>query len=121
MIRMTDQQPSAKALSIIAVMLQDPQASHRGLTLCAEAGIPAGTSYLLLSELEEIGWVVSEWDSRRPGEGSERPRRRLYRLTALGEKSRHPLPVLRRPPQLGFCPLSQRGAVDFGGAASSTG
>jgi len=82
---MMDRQPSAKALSIIAVMLRDPGSSHRGLTLCAAAGIPAGTSYPLLSELEEIGWVESEWDSRRLGEGEERPRRRLYRLTALGE------------------------------------
>lgn len=82
---MMDQQPSAKALSIVAVMLRDPRSSHRGLTLCAAAGIPAGASYLLLSELEEIGWVESEWDSRRLGEGEERPRRRLYRLTALGE------------------------------------
>lgn len=82
---MMDQQPSAKALSIVAVMLRDPRSSHRGLTLCAAAGISAGASYPLLSELEEIGWVESEWDSRRPGEAEERPRRRLYRLTALGE------------------------------------
>jgi PadR family transcriptional regulator len=82
---MMARQPSAKALSIVAVMLRDPRSSHRGLALCAAAGIPAGASYPLLSELEEIGWVESGWDSRRPGEDEERPRRRLYRLTALGE------------------------------------
>lgn len=80
-----DRRPSAKALSIVAVMLRDPGSRHRGLTLCAAAGIPAGASYPLLSELEEIGWVDSEWESRPPGEGEERARRRLYRLTALGE------------------------------------
>ena len=84
---MMGQQPSAKALLIIAVMLREPRSSHRGLTLCAAAGIPAGASYLLLSELEEIGWVESGWDPRRLGEGEGRPRRRLYRLTALGESS----------------------------------
>ncbi len=82
---MMARQPSAKALSIIAVMLRDPGSSYRGLALCEAAGIPAGASYLLLSELEEIGWVESEWDSRRLGEVEGRPRRRLYRLTALGE------------------------------------
>jgi DNA-binding PadR family transcriptional regulator len=84
---MTDQHPSAKALSIVAVMLRDPRASHRGLTISAAAGISAGTSYPLLSELEEIGWVESEWDSRRPEEDEGRPRRRLYRLTASGESN----------------------------------
>ena len=58
---------------------------HYGLRLSKDAGIASGTVYPMLARLESSGWLESRWED--PGPESEgRPRRRLYRLTGLGER-----------------------------------
>ena len=44
-----------------------------------------GTLYRALSRLEEQGLLESWWEDHTIAEAEQRPRRRLYRVTALGE------------------------------------
>jgi DNA-binding PadR family transcriptional regulator len=43
----------------------------------------SGAVYRYLREMEQDGWVVSEWDT----EATAGPARRVYRLTAEGERA----------------------------------
>ena len=63
-------------------MLAEPLAWHPGLVLTAAAGLSAGTGYPVLAQAEQAGWLESRWDEAPPGA----PRRRLYRLTGLGQR-----------------------------------
>lgn len=46
----------------------------------------SGTLYPILIRLEQAEWLESRWEDGDPRELG-RPRRRLYRMTALGEKA----------------------------------
>lgn len=76
---------SAETLRALGAMLEDPRASYYGLELADIAGISPGTVYPMLARLEKHGLLESSWERRRPADAN-RPRRRLYRLTGLGEK-----------------------------------
>jgi PadR family transcriptional regulator len=47
--------------------------------------LPSGSLYPLLYALEDAGLLSSRWESEEPPE-LRRPRRRLYKLTELGER-----------------------------------
>lgn len=76
---------SADALKVLGAMLEDAMAWHYGLQLSKEAGIASGTVYPMLARLENAGWLESRWEDAGPA-NEGRPRRRLYRLTGLGER-----------------------------------
>jgi DNA-binding PadR family transcriptional regulator len=77
---------SAESLRVVAAMLEDPMAEHYGLRLAENAGISSGTVYPILARLEKAGWLESRWEDQG-AEDEGRPRRRLYRLTGLGERA----------------------------------
>jgi PadR family transcriptional regulator PadR len=54
-----------------------------------------GTLYKALNRLEQAGLLTSSWEEPQAAAGQQRPRRRLYQLTALGERA---LPAARRLP-----------------------
>ena len=63
-----------------------------GFRLCKLTGLPSGTVYPILSNLEDLGWVETRWDDS----AATGPRRRFYRLTPTGlaqAKSLHERPV----------------------------
>ncbi|MFC3738866.1 PadR family transcriptional regulator [Paractinoplanes deccanensis] len=60
------------------------------------------TIYGVLDRLEDAGWVASRWEDQ--SEDSNRPRRRLYRLTPTGAAEARTLVTQRRP--AGFSPLA---------------
>ena len=74
--------PHKSDLDVVGAMLADPMAWHRGPALSKQAGIRAGTVYPVLARLERSGWLQSRWEAD-PGGGE---RRRLYRLTGVGER-----------------------------------
>ena len=76
---------SSDVLKVLGTMLEDPLAWHYGLRLSKDARIASGTVYPMLARLENAGWLESRWEELRP-ENEGRPRRRLYRLTGLGER-----------------------------------
>ena len=63
-----------------------------------------GTLYKALGRLERAGLLASEWEDADTAAAEARPRRRLYRVTDLGERAQAmaqaqqplPQPVLRR-------------------------
>lgn len=69
-------------MEIVGAMLGDPIGWHHGLAVSAAAGLAAGTAYPTLARLERAGWLESRWEERAAGA----PRRRLYRLTGLGQR-----------------------------------
>lgn len=48
--------------------------------------LPSGTLYPILMRLEHHGWIESEWEVGDPHKLG-RPRRRFYKITALGARS----------------------------------
>jgi len=60
-----------------------------GAEITRSAGLKSGTLYPLLLRLEDAGWLISEWEVEEAPELG-RPRRRIYRVTALGQReARH--------------------------------
>jgi PadR family transcriptional regulator, regulatory protein PadR len=75
---------STQTLRLASVMLENPDVPYYGLELSKSAGLKTGTIYPALARMEQAGWVDSKWEAER-AEDLGRPRRRLYRLTGLGE------------------------------------
>jgi PadR family transcriptional regulator len=94
-------------LDVLEVLLSADDELY-GLKIAKAAGRPTGSVFPILARLEQLGWVVSEWESGDPA--AKGPRRRFYRLngdaatkarTLLAE--RRPAPGLRRArPATGF-------------------
>lgn len=64
-----------------------------GVEVRKTTGLATGTLYPILLRFEEYGWLKSEWesvDSSKVG----RPRKRLYRLTGIGQRKVSELPAL---------------------------
>jgi DNA-binding PadR family transcriptional regulator len=68
---------------MLKLMLDEPAMKRSGAEISREAKIGSGTLYPLLARLENVGWLVSEWEQIDPKEAG-RPRRRFYRLSADG-------------------------------------
>lgn len=60
--------------------------SRYGFDIMEKTGLPSGTVYPILRRLEDSELIQSKWE---PGEAQElqRPQRRYYRLTRLGERT----------------------------------
>jgi PadR family transcriptional regulator PadR len=61
-------------------------ASLSGTEISRSTGLASGTLYPILFRLEEAGWLESMWEMAVPAL-VKRPRRRLYRMTGLGESN----------------------------------
>ena len=75
---------SNQMLRLASAMLETPEEATYGLELSKSAGLKTGTIYPALARMERAGWIESEWETER-AEDLGRPRRRLYRLTGVGE------------------------------------
>jgi PadR family transcriptional regulator PadR len=58
-----------------------------GTEIMDSTDLRSGTVYPILAKLEELGWVVSNWEDQSLAAAQKRPARRYYRLTGLGESS----------------------------------
>jgi DNA-binding PadR family transcriptional regulator len=75
---------SGPTLKVLKFFLEQPQEGRSGADIYREIGVGSGTLYPLLARLERAGWVSSEWETDDPSQMG-RPRRRLYKLTGLGQ------------------------------------
>ena len=75
---------SAPALRVLKLFIEKPREPRSGAEISGAANVGAGTLYPLLARLEHAGWLESEWEMVDPAE-VRRPRRRFYRLTAVGQ------------------------------------
>jgi PadR family transcriptional regulator PadR len=57
-----------------------------GADIARSTGLSSGTLYPILMRLEHHKWIESEWEDGDPRK-LERPRRRLYRITAMGARN----------------------------------
>lgn len=80
---------SNHARTILAVLLEEPDAWRHGYELVRLAGVKSGTLYPLLIRLEGQGYLEAEW--QQPVEGG-RPPRHAYRLTVAGVQLAHDNP-----------------------------
>ena len=69
--------------AFVEVQSENVRAEISGADVMRRAKLSSGTVYPLLLRFEEKGILQSRWERRRP-QALQRPRRRLYRLTALG-------------------------------------
>jgi PadR family transcriptional regulator len=82
---MGDDEPrlTEPTLRVIATLLTSPRDELSGAEIGRNARISSGTLYPILSRLERASWLVSRWETEEP-QLLGRPRRRFYRVTALG-------------------------------------
>lgn len=74
---------SKQTEALLTALLASGDEWRHGYDLSRETGLKSGTLYPILIRLERQEWLEERWeDEPAPG----KPRRHLYRLTALGEK-----------------------------------
>ena len=96
------------AAQVLAQFLDSPGADQYGFGLMRATGLASGTLYPMLERFQTLGWIQSHLEAiDESAEG--RPRRRLYCLTALGQREAdralkdffRDLPAGRWQPRLG--------------------
>jgi DNA-binding PadR family transcriptional regulator len=77
---------SQQGLKVLRFLMETPREGRSGAEMSKATKVGSGTLYPLLARLEAAGWLTSEWEVIDPSEAG-RPRRRFYRLTAVGQNS----------------------------------
>jgi DNA-binding PadR family transcriptional regulator len=88
------QRITRQTVCLLEALLSEPAREWYGFELMERASLRSGTVYPLLHRLQADGWLTSFREKIDPSEEG-RPRRRLYRLTAEGERSAQALVTLR--------------------------
>ena len=71
-----------------AAVLLAIRSGHRyGFDIMDATGLPDGTVYPLLRRLERRGVLTAAWEDEEVARGEQRPPRRYYQLTPVGEAS----------------------------------
>ena len=76
---------SAQTLKVLATFLSQTHNEFAGSEIARLVRIASGSLYPILIRLEEAKWLESRWEDGDPVEMG-RPRRRFYRMTALGAR-----------------------------------
>ena len=74
------------ALKVLRFLVETPREGRSGAEMSKATKVGSGTLYPMLARLEAAGWLTSEWEVIDPSEVG-RPRRRFYRLTAIGQNN----------------------------------
>ena len=91
--------PPVKLSHTAALILQTiSQGYCYGFDIMDVTGLPSGTVYPALRRLERDGLVQSKWEDEALAQKQDRPARKYYRLTRLGNGSL--LDAVRRYPLL---------------------
>ena len=71
-----------------AAVLLAIRSGHRyGFDIMDATGLPDGTVYPILRRLERRGVLAGKWEDEESAREQERPQRRYYQLTPVGEAS----------------------------------
>ncbi|MEM7413887.1 MAG: PadR family transcriptional regulator [Gemmatimonadota bacterium] len=71
-----------------AAVLLAVQSGHRyGFDIMDATGLPDGTVYPILRRLERRGVLEGQWEDEAQARREQRPQRRYYALTPVGEES----------------------------------
>lgn len=74
------------ALKVLRFLMETPREGRSGAEMSKATKVGSSTLYPMLARLETAGWLTSEWEVIDPSEAG-RPRRRFYRLTAVGQNN----------------------------------
>lgn len=78
-------QLTTQTLKVLRALMENPRDELSGAQIRESAKLHTGTLYPILLRLERAGWLESRWEVEDP-KSLGRPRRRYYRVTALGAK-----------------------------------
>jgi PadR family transcriptional regulator PadR len=70
-----------------AVLLAIRQGHRYGFDIMDATGLPDGTVYPILRRLERRGVLEGAWEDEALARAEQRPPRRYYRVTPLGEEA----------------------------------
>ena len=71
-----------------ALILRTVGAGYRyGFDIMEATGLPSGTVYPALRRLEQQALIQSTWEKESKAQAEQRPARKYYRLTALGDRA----------------------------------
>jgi PadR family transcriptional regulator len=70
-----------------AVLLAVRHGHRYGFDVMDATGLPDGTVYPILRRLERRGVLEGAWEKEEVARSEQRPARRYYRLTAVGEEA----------------------------------
>jgi PadR family transcriptional regulator, regulatory protein PadR len=70
-------------LKVLACMMARHHSEVSGSQVAVVTGLASGSLYPILLRLERAGWLKSRWEKIDPKQAG-RPRRRLYKITAVG-------------------------------------
>jgi DNA-binding PadR family transcriptional regulator len=84
---MANEEPriTGPTLKVLGALLSSPQDELSGAQVGRATKLASGTLYPILLRLEGAGWLQSRWEREDPHELG-RPRKRLYRITAVGAR-----------------------------------
>jgi DNA-binding PadR family transcriptional regulator len=90
-------------LQVLDTMASDPTRDDWfGLDVCRNTKLGSGTVVQILFRMERWGWLEARWEEEAEAYGHGRPRRRFYKLTALGQQSLRKLIAERFPGRLNW-------------------
>ncbi|MFP5205341.1 MAG: PadR family transcriptional regulator [Acidobacteriota bacterium] len=72
-------------LKVLKILMNCPEVGISGAEIARSTKLASGTLYPILFRLENAGWLESRWEEVTPSV-VKRPRKRLYHVTALGER-----------------------------------
>jgi PadR family transcriptional regulator PadR len=97
-------------LDVLEVLLSEDDELY-GLKIAKAIARPTGSVFPILARLEQLGWLVSEWEDTEPT--ARGPRRRFYRLSPDGRAEARTVlterRTVRRVPPAGFSPVLRPG------------
>lgn len=70
-----------------AVLLAIRHGHRYGFDIMDSTGLPDGTVYPILRRLERRGVLEGAWEAEATARAEQRPARRYYRITPLGEEA----------------------------------
>ena len=70
-----------------AVLLAIRHGHRYGFDIMDATGLPDGTVYPILRRLERRGVLEGAWEAEAKARAEQRPARRYYRITPLGEEA----------------------------------
>lgn len=85
-------------LDVLEVLLSQDDELY-GFKIAQATGLRTGSVFPILARLEQLGLVVSEWESSDPT--TRGPRRRFYRLSPNGLEWARAVVAERRPARAG--------------------
>ncbi|WP_082928742.1 PadR family transcriptional regulator [Rhizobium bangladeshense] len=75
---------TTQTVNVIKAIVNRP-GGVSGAEISRDTELASGSLYPILMRLEKAGWLSSEWEAGDPAKLG-RPRRRYYRVTALGQR-----------------------------------